>query len=132
MSACNCFVARHPKAAQIHAELGRGDDPREVARRYGIGKTKVYEHKKHLQGAGMGASSGPDPAARTRPVRSPQGIAQGLRGREWFFPTDDVRRVVEVFGGALLGAATAKTPEGRRERAGRALPHSSHSSEQKQ
>lgn len=41
-------------------------------------------------------------AARTRPVRGSREAAQGPRGREWFWPTDNVRRAVEALGGALL------------------------------
>lgn len=49
MSDCNCYVARHPKAAEIDAALVRGDDPRDVAARYKVGKTKVYDHRRHLR-----------------------------------------------------------------------------------
>lgn len=46
---CNCFVAQHPQAAAIDAALGAGEDPRRIAERFGIGKSKVYEHRGHLR-----------------------------------------------------------------------------------
>ena len=53
---CGCFVARHPEAAAIDAALRAGDDPRDVAQRFGIGKSRAYEHRKHL---GVGPVAAP-------------------------------------------------------------------------
>ena len=53
---CGCFVARHPEVAAIDAALRAGDDPRDVAQRFGIGKSRVYEHRKHL---GVGPVAAP-------------------------------------------------------------------------
>lgn len=63
---CNCFVARHPRAAEIDAALLAGKDPRDVAGQFGLGKSKVYEHRKHLQ-AGAPAA----PLAPGQPPESP-------------------------------------------------------------
>jgi hypothetical protein len=49
---CGCFIARHPQAVAIEAALRAGDDPRDVAAQYGIGKSRVYEHRRHLGIAG--------------------------------------------------------------------------------
>lgn len=65
---CNCFVARHPKAAEIDAALLRGDDPRDVAARYDLGKSRVYDHRKHLRDAGI---TGPAPEVVPSPAPSP-------------------------------------------------------------
>lgn len=51
-NACDCYVARHSSARKIDEALIRGDDPRVVAQLYRIGKTRVYEHKKHLAARG--------------------------------------------------------------------------------
>lgn len=47
-NACDCYVARHASARKIDEALIRGDDPRSIAQLYRIGKSRVYEHKKHL------------------------------------------------------------------------------------
>lgn len=46
-SAACCFLARHPDAAAIDAALAK-EDPRAVARRFGIGKTAIYKHRGHI------------------------------------------------------------------------------------
>jgi hypothetical protein len=61
---CNCFVAQHPRADDISEALQGGEDPRLVAARFGIGKSKAYEHRQHLRAAGATAT----PA---RPVQAP-------------------------------------------------------------
>lgn len=53
---CNCFVARHPDAAAIDAALLRGEDPRDVAARFSVGKSRVYDHRKHLRADGAAAA----------------------------------------------------------------------------
>lgn len=69
--ACNCFVARHPKAAEIDAALR---DPRPdilaIADRYRVSKTVLYEHRKHLRDTEpeQGAPVEPEPAAE-KPAR---------------------------------------------------------------
>lgn len=71
---CTCFVAQHPRAPDIDAALRAGDNPREVAARFNVGKSKVYEHRQHLgiterparkaPGAPRAAAS-PEPPAAT-------------------------------------------------------------------
>lgn len=64
MTAPCCSLARHPSAALIDAALLPPDsaDPRQVAARFMVSKTLVYEHRRHLLAAkepSPTASSGP-------------------------------------------------------------------------
>lgn len=47
---CNCVVSKHPDAAAIDAALlpPEPEDPRAVAQRYGLSRTSVYEHRRHI------------------------------------------------------------------------------------
>lgn len=82
MSGCNCFVAQHPQAAAIDAALGAGEDPRRIAERFGIGKSKVYEHRKHR--------------AASAPVGSPTG--DGATTRSVSVPRDSTEKGVGFHG----------------------------------
>jgi len=51
---CGCFVARHPKAAELEAALLAPEaDVVVLAARYRVSKTMLYEHRKHLREAGV-------------------------------------------------------------------------------
>lgn len=71
MSACNCFVAQHPKATEISEALQSGEDPRLVATRFGFGKSKAYEHRQHLRAAGATATPARPAAAPPAPPAAP-------------------------------------------------------------
>lgn len=66
-NSCGCFVAHHPRAAEIDVALRSGEDPRALAARFSIGKSRLYEHRRHL-----GAAPAAD--ATTPPGRSPPGV----------------------------------------------------------
>jgi hypothetical protein len=99
-TSCDCFVARHQHAGEIDAALRGGEDPRAVAARFGIGKSRVYEHRKHLLG------DGPTPAARPSPEPArPLPMAPVERSME---PVERVERRVEP--GGTSGAKAPVTP----------------------
>lgn len=76
---CNCFVAKHPEATAIDSALRAGMDPREVATRFGVGKSRVYDHRKHLgitvvvrPSEASGDPSGADAAEDARATHEPR------------------------------------------------------------
>jgi transposase-like protein len=48
MSKPCCSLGAHPRASDIAAALREGQSVRDVARAYGVGKSSVSEHRKHL------------------------------------------------------------------------------------
>jgi len=70
---CGCFVSKHERAAEIDEALLRGDDPREVASQFKIGKSRVYEHRTHLR-------NGTPPATGTPALASAAGEAPDTEG----------------------------------------------------
>lgn len=76
---CNCFVARHPKAAEIDAALR---EPRPnilaIADRYRVSKTVLYEHRRHLREADAGQPAAPPEAPRALPAFAGEQAGQAL------------------------------------------------------
>jgi hypothetical protein len=97
---CNCFIARHPKRETIEEAIRAHEDPRHIAKRFGVSKTKVYEHRRHL-----GASLQP-PALSSSPAERPAEREGSFRGTVER-PARDAARVQpqlpEMTGGTACG-----------------------------
>ena len=108
MSPCTCAVARHPEVAAIDAALlpPHGEDPRSVATRFGLSKTTVYEHRRHLLGEPAAAPSGPGPVKRAAPVSARSASVPG-------HSADSAERAVE---------GASKAPKRPQESPSRAQP----------
>jgi hypothetical protein len=107
---CNCFVARHPQAVAIEAALRADEDPRDVAARFGVGKSKVYEHRRHLGIVGPVRSQDEPapPAAAETPVEPAKVIPR---------PMESIPRQEGPFHGTA-----APSPPPPPESSARALP----------
>lgn len=79
-SSCGCFVAQHPKAAEISEALRSGEDPRLVAARFGFGKSMAYEHRQHLRGLATQAAPAKPPAPAPAPPAAPVPPVEPFRG----------------------------------------------------
>lgn len=77
--ACNCFVARHPKAGEIDAALREPKaDILALADRYRVSKTVLYEHRRHLREADAGQPAAPPEAPRDLPAVAGEQAGQAL------------------------------------------------------